>query len=147
MVKALKNKLSISKSIAALLCIIAVTISFNIYLSYKDLYQSNNLPKDSIIYIAAAKASSKNSTRLTNNNPLAETDALTKIESEVGPSKDAIEQKIFINILMLFLSFISLASVHNFIINTEENQEPNSKNLFKAVVNKNPSKNTFSPYI
>ena len=142
----MRSRISITKGIAAFLCIITMTLSFNIYLSYKNLYVHDNLPRDSIIYVAAAKTSLKNSTTLT-NNPSIQTDEITKIKSEVNPYKEDVEKKIFINILILFLSFISLASVHNFIINTEENKGYNSKFLLNAAINKNSNKKASSSLI
>lgn len=140
----MKNKTSITKSIAALLCIITMAISFNIYLSYKNLYVHDNLPRDSIIYVAAAKTLLKNSTMLT-NNPSKQTDEITKNKSEVDPYKEDIEKKIFINILILFLSFISLASAHNLIIGIEPGNDYNSRTILNAAINKKTNINsTFS---
>ncbi|QUH21246.1 hypothetical protein [Alkaliphilus sp. B6464] len=135
----MKNKCSITKCIAALLCIITMAISFNIYSSYKDLYLSDNLTKDSIIYIAAAKTSLKDSYESFSNKNMSsiKTEEISKSKSSINLNEDDVQKKIFINILILFLSFISLASIHNFIINTEKKKEYRSKKVLNTSINKN----------
>ena len=142
----MKNKASITKSIAALLCIITMTVSLNIYLSYKGLYVSHNSTSDSIIYIAAAKSPLKNSNIPTNtiNKPLVEIEEISRSKSVVSPNKEDVQQRIFINILILFLSFISLASIHNFILGTETDKRYNSKILLNTAVNKTSDINSTS---
>ncbi|QUH18949.1 hypothetical protein [Alkaliphilus sp. B6464] len=46
-------------------------------------------------------------------------------------------KKIFINILKLFLSFISLASVHNYVLNVEKAKGSKSKNKHSVALSKN----------
>lgn len=116
----MKNKKYISKTIAMVLCVITITIATSTYLYYKDLYISNNnSPINSIIYTALAK------TPLTDSNiSIKSSDTALIPASEIN--KEAQQKKIVINILILFLSFISLASVHNLILNTREDNEFNS---------------------
>ncbi|ABW18849.1 hypothetical protein [Alkaliphilus oremlandii] len=142
----MKNKVTISKSIALVLCIITMIITFNIYLSYKDLYVSDNLPRDSIIYIAAAKASLKNLGASDDDKEitLTKTKEIGRNKSSINLNKENIYSDIFTNILMLLLSFISLASVHNAIINTKEDKKYNSKNLLHKKISKNPNKKSSS---
>jgi len=134
----MKNKGMITKSIAALLCIITMTISFNIYLSYKDIYGSNNSPRDSIIYIVVAKSPLNDSNVSINdpNAPSIDSDEINKSKSITTPSKEDVHQKIFINILILFLSFISLASVHNLILGIETGMDFNAITILDTAINK-----------
>lgn len=124
----MKNKVTISKSIALVLCVITMTITFNIYLSYKDLYVSDNLPRDSIIYIAAAKASQNNSDVFSNEAEISSID-----KSEINNNREYQQKKIFINIFILFLSFISLASVHNYILSIETNKNHIPKKMLNTI--------------
>jgi len=133
--KNMKDKVSVSKSIAVLLCIITMTISFNIYSSYKTLYISDNLTRDTIIYTAFAKTPLKN-LALSDSDTESSLVKVNGNNSTISLDKEDIEQKIFINILILFLSFISLASIHNFVLCTESNKGHNSKNPLNSVANK-----------
>ena len=145
----MKNKIFITKSIAALLCIITITVSLNIYLSYKDLYVSHNSTSDSIIYIAAAKTSLKNSNIPTNttSKPIVEIEEISRSKSVVSPNKEDVQQRIFINILILFLCFISLASIHNFMLGTETDKRYNSKILLDTALIKTSDINSTSSSI
>jgi len=124
----MKSKAYITKAIALVLCIITITLSVNIYLSYNDLYHSDNLLRNSIIYTAQAKTSLKDYSVSINGAtmPSIKIEEINNNKSLITPSKEDVQKNIFIKILILFLSFITLASVHNLIIN-EEYRKYNSK--------------------
>ena len=145
----MKNTVTITKSIAVLLCIITMVISFNIYLSYKDIYVSNNSPRDSIIYIAVAK-SPLNDSNLSINDPNApsiESDEINKSKPTSNSSEEDVQKKIFINMLILFLSFISLASVHNLILGIETSMNCNPRTILNGTINKKTNINSTSSVI
>jgi len=64
----MKNKVSITKTLALVLCIITITLSQNIYSSFKDLYFKEGLYKENIIYTATANASLNNSLSISLDN-------------------------------------------------------------------------------
>jgi len=138
----LKNKIIITKTVAIILCIITTTLSTSIYSSYKELYTSNDSAKDSIIYIAAAKTPLKDSNVSSKSNQIPMIDV-----TETNNVKEEQHKKIFINIIILFLSFISLASAHNFILTTETDKRNRSKSLLNTAINKKTNINSSSSLI
>jgi len=134
-----KNKTPITKSIALVLCIVTITLSQNIYSSYKDLYFKEDSFKDPIIYTAVAKTSLNDLNISISDNALPITDI-----SAITNNKDYKQKKIFINIIILFLSFISLASLHNFFLKIENARGHSYINLRNKVKNKKTNINLTS---
>jgi len=137
-----KNKTPITKSIALVLCIITITLSQNIYSSYKDLYFKEDLFENSIIYTAIAKTSLNDLNIPNSDSALPLTDI-----SAINNNKDYQQKKIFINIIILFLSFIILASLHNFILKIENARGYTSINIGYKVKNKKSNINLTSSLV
>jgi len=129
-----KNKTPITKSIALVLCIVTIALSQNIYSSYKDLYSKVDSLKDPIIYTAIAKTSLNDSNIPISDNALPLTDT-----SEIKMNKGYKQKKFFINIIILFLSFISLASLHNFFLKIETARGFQPKTIKNTTKNKKPN--------
>jgi len=130
----MKTKRYFSKTVATLLCIVTITLSQNIYFSFKDLYSKEDSFKNSIIYTAIAKTSLNDSNIYISDNALP-LPVITKIKN----NKENMQKKIFINVFLLFLSFITLASLHNFIVKIESTRGYSSINIGNRVKNKNPN--------
>jgi len=130
----MKSKISITKTLALVLCIVTVTLSWNIYSSFKDLYFTEDLFDNPIIYTAIANTSLNDSNQSISNIALPATST-----SGIKENKEVQQKKIFINIIMLSLSFISLASLHNFILKIEVARRYDFINIGNRVKNKNPN--------
>jgi len=143
----MKNKVSITKTLALVLCIITITLSQNIYSSFKDLYFKEGLYTENIIYTATANASLNNSLSISLDNsnmsikhkaqPLA-------VTSGIKENKGDQQKKIFINVFLLFLSFITLASIHNFILKIESTRGYSYLSIRNQVKNKKSNINLTS---
>jgi len=130
----MKSKIPITKSIALVLCIVTVILSWNMYSSFKDLYFEEESYKDSITYTAFAN-NSLNDSNISFSTNVLPLPVFPKIEN----NKENEQKKIFINIILLFLSFISLASIHNFILKIETAKWYDFINISNKVKNKNPN--------
>jgi len=137
-----KNKTPITKSIALVLCIVTITLSQNIYSSYKDLYFKEDSFKNPIIYTAVAKTSLNDLNISISDSALPLTDIFL-----IKNNKDYKQKKIFINIIILFLSFISLASLHNFFLKIENARGYTSINIGNKVKGKKTNINLTSSLV
>jgi len=147
----MKNKISITKTIALVLCIVTITLSQNIYLSFKDLYFENYSYKEDIIYTVMANTSLNNSLSTSLNASLNNSNISIKhraqpltLTPKVKSNKANIQKKIFVNVLLLFISFITLASLHNFILKIEVTRGHSYINLRSKAKNKKTNINLTS---
>jgi len=138
----MKYKVSITKSIALVLCIVTIAISQNIYSSFKDLYFKEGLYKENIIYTVMANSSLSNSDMSIKHNA----QPLTLVP-RIKSIKENMHKKIFINVFLMFLSFFTLASLHNFILKIESTRGYSYINLSNKVKNKKTNINLTSSLV
>ncbi|SDL23151.1 hypothetical protein [Natronincola ferrireducens] len=110
----MKTQTPFTKITAVILCIVTISLSWNIYLSYRELYYPEGLFCEALNYsLMGSNLEVDPATARANLNSTTINPHITKVD------QSDIQRSIFINLLYLLVSFISLASLQNLILKLE----------------------------
>ena len=123
--KELGPKISVTKIAALVLCIVTISLSLSIYSNYKELYSIEHDSKNPVFYTALAQISDTNSIISETRNKASILNNLNKSRNE--KDKSDIQKNILLKILILFASFVSLATIQNIAFKVESNSKEGAK--------------------
>lgn len=138
----MRTKTPMAKRLAVILCIIDLTLSWNINLSYKEFYFINEFSGRSTISIAAAR------TQLGVLISDSKSKQISSINTEKTQKNKGIQQKrIFLDLFLLLLFFVSLATVQEIIFKLECNKRYIARNMPTGKKEINASPQVISPLV